>query len=968
MRWPSFVVAAAFAALTYAFWGFVNQPTSEPAWPSRIQGFAFSPYQANQDATLDDMPTEAQLESDLKLLSGKTNAIRTYSTLGTLGLIPKLAAKHDLNVTVGTWIDQRLGRNQQEISNAVRLARENKNVVRVLIGNEVVLRGDVPIEDLYEYLDRAREQIGQPVSTAEPWHVWIKHPELARHVDFITVHLLPYWEGVKVDQAVGYSIEKMKLLQATFPGKPIVIGEVGWPSNGRTRDSAVSSESNEALFLRRFLAHAEREHWIYYVMEAFDQPWKEKIEGAVGAYWGVYDVARQPKFPFTEPIVRMPEWRTLAGLSVTLALIALAVLFVNSRTLRTSGRGFLAVVVYATATAAVWVFYDYSHQYLSFSSVLVGFLLFLGTIGVILVLFTEAHEWAEARWVTTHRRLMPDRGGAVALSVEGGAALPKVSVHVPAYNEPPAMVIETLEALANLDYPDFEVLVIDNNTMDEAVWRPVEARCAELGPRFRFFHVAPCEGFKAGALNFALRQTAPDAEVVAVIDSDYVVDRDWLRELVPAFADPRIAIVQAPQDYRDADESAFKAMAYAEYRGFFQVGMVTRNERNAIIQHGTMTLVRRNVLDDVARWAEWCICEDAELGLSIFEAGYEAGYTSRSYGRGLMPDTFTDYKKQRFRWAYGAMQILKAHWGFLTSSHRNQLAPGQRYHFVAGWLPWLADGFNLLFNFAALGWSIAMITSPTKIDPPLMMFSVLPLSLFVFKLVKLVHLYRSAVGANVRQTIAAAVAGLALAHTIGFATVKGLLTRNEPFFRTPKNANRQGLRQAFGAAREETLMLVALLLAAWGVANMETTASPDLTTWLVVLAIQAVPYACALIVSLASALSLPAWLVGTRFRMVGGSPVAVTTAVADGARRAAEAATATTPASARELPLEPAKGAGAPASGLQPALAPAVAAAMAAAVMGGGASVDQIGGNNSLGGADPAFISGSLSNRSIGNV
>ncbi len=516
----------------------------------------------------------------------------------------------------------------------------------------------------------------------------------------------------------------MKLLQATFPGKPIVIGEVGWPSNGRTRDSAVASESNQALFMRRFLAHAESEGWIYYVMEAFDQPWKEGIEGAVGAYWGVYDVARQPKFPFTEPIVRMPEWRTLAGVSVTLALIALAVLFVNSRTLRTSGRGFLAVVVYATATAAVWVFYDYSQQYLTFSSVLVGFLLFLGTIGVILVLFTEAHEWAEARWVSSRERLLRP-GEAAATAIPGFAdhpaavcieALrqPKVSVHVPAYNEPPEMVIETLEALANLDYPDFEVLVIDNNTRDEAVWRPVEARCAELGPRFRFFHVAPLEGFKAGALNFALRHTAPDVEVVAVIDSDYVVDRNWLRELVPSFADPRIAIVQAPQDYRDAGESAFKAMAYAEYRGFFEVGMVTRNERNAIIQHGTMTLVRRDVLDNVARWAEWCITEDAELGLSILEAGYEAHYTARSYGRGLMPDTFIDFKKQRFRWAYGAMQILKAHWSFLSSSHRNQLGAGQRYHFVAGWLPWLADGFNLLFNFAALGWSIAMITAPLE--------------------------------------------------------------------------------------------------------------------------------------------------------------------------------------------------------------------------------------------------------------
>src|SRR6185437_586440 len=155
-------------------------------------------------------------------------------------------------------------------------------------------------------------------------------------------------------------------------------------------------------------------------------------------------------------------------------------------------------------------------------------------------------------------------------------------------------------------------------------WRPVEAHCARLserggpmGQRFRFFHVAPLQGFKAGALNFALRQTAPDAQIVAVIDSDYVVDPNWLRDLVPGFQDPRVAVVQAPQDYRDAGVSAFKAMCYAEFRGFFHIGMITRNERNAIIQHGTMTLVRREQIES-GGWAQWCITEDAELGLRIF--------------------------------------------------------------------------------------------------------------------------------------------------------------------------------------------------------------------------------------------------------------------------------------------------------------------------------------------------------------
>ena len=395
-------------------------------------------------------------------------------------------------------------------------------------------------------------------------------------VDYIAVHMLPYWEGVPVDRAVDYVVERMHELKRHFPGKRIVITEVGWPSNGRTIKQAVASESNQAAFLRRFLARATAEDYIYYVMEAFDQPWKKELEGSVGAYWGVYDNRREPKFTFDAPIVKVPEWPVLAAISVIAALLTFAVLLIDSRHLRKRGRSFLAVIAYVAATAVVWIIYDYTNQYQSPVSIVVGVLLISGMLGVMIVLLAEAHEWAEAIWVREHRRPF------VPHEVTDDM-LPMVSIHVPTYNEPPEMVIETLDALAVLDYPRYEVLVIDNNTKDPAVWQPVEAHCAKLGPRFRFFHKSPLAGYKAGALNFAMRQTAAEAEIVAVIDSDYKVHPHWLRDLSPQFLNEEIAIVQAPQDYRDSQENAFKAMAYVEYRGFFYIGMIVRNERNAII-------------------------------------------------------------------------------------------------------------------------------------------------------------------------------------------------------------------------------------------------------------------------------------------------------------------------------------------------------------------------------------------------
>ncbi len=861
------LVAIVFAAITFGLWAWINRPADDPGWPERgLQGVTFSPFREGQDPAQGNFPTVEQIDADLKLLSSASiAAVRTYSTLNTLIHIPRLAGEHQIKVTLGAWLNENRRLNDAEIANAIELAATQASVIRVIVGNETLLRKDLSVRELIAYLDRVRAEVRQPVSTAEPWHVWLDHPELAEHVDYLAVHLLPYWEGIPLERAMTHIVERMRQLEEAFPGKQIVIAEVGWPSDGRMREAAIASPSNQSLFLRRFLRLAKQEGYLYYIVEAFDQPWKARTEGTAGAYWGLYNVSREPKFTFVEPIVRVPGWQTLAAISVSIAALLLGLFFVHSKTLGTRGRSLLAVVVYSAATALVLVIYDYSQKYLTIASALIGLVLILGMLFVIAVVLAEAHEWAEAHFATSRRRAFP-RG-------PNSEFAPKVSIHVPAHDEPPAMLIETLNALAHLEYPDFEVIVIDNNTADEAMWRPVEQHCAHLGERFRFFHVSPLAGFKAGALNFALEKTSADVEIIAVIDSDYEVDPHWLKDLVPAFSRERTAIVQAPQDYRDANESLFKAMCYAEYRGFFQIGMVTRNERNAIIQHGTMTLVRREALERVGGWAEWCITEDAELGLRMFEHGYEAQYISQSYGRGLIPESFLDYKKQRFRWAFGAMQILRSHVRALLVPSDTRLTPGQRYHFIAGWLPWIADGLNLLFNLGAIVWSVAMLVAPHRIEPPLVMFSLVPVAVFTFRLVKLAHLYVSRVGANIRETLAAAIAGLALAHTIGTAILKSLFIRRQPFLRTPKNKMQHTIGEIVRAARQELVMLVALLTCAYALTYSiplgpnrvlgipEELQAPDLSLWVAVLLIQSLPYAAAVLVSGASALSLPArWL------------------------------------------------------------------------------------------------------------
>lgn len=839
------VMVVAVASLFTGLWAWFNQPLKAPDWPEQIAGYSYSPFRLEQSPQEAIYPSEAEIRADLELLSRQTDHIRTYSVDGILGDIPRLAEESGLRVTLGIWLSNDAAANEWQIQRGIEIARNARNVIRVVVGNEAMFREEVSVEQMIGYLDRVRAALKVPVTTAEQWHIWQKYPELADHVDLVAAHVLPYWEFVPREDSVDFVIERARELKQLFPKKPLLLAEVGWPSNGRTRGGAVADQAEQAIYLRTLVNRLNAKGYNYFVIEAFDQPWKAGDEGAVGAYWGVYDAERQPKFPFTGHVVEIPEWRLLASASVVLGLLALALLLIDGSALRQRGRTFLTVTAFLVATLLVWIAYDYSQQYSTWFGSLVGILLAFGALGVTIVLLTEAHELAETVW--KQQRVRPFR------AVTGDDAWrPRVSIHVPCYNEPPEMVKRTLDALARLDYPDFEVLVIDNNTRDPAVWQPVEAHCAALGPRFRFFHVAPLAGFKGGALNHVLERTAPDAEVIAVIDSDYCVEPDWLRHMVPHFSDPQIAVVQSPQDYRDGGESLFKKLCYAEYKGFFHIGMVTRNDRDAIIQHGTMTMIRRRVLDEL-KWADWCITEDAELGLRVFEKGLSAAYSEQSYGKGLMPDTFIDYKKQRFRWAYGAIQIMKHHMASLFLGRGSELSRGQRYHFIAGWLPWIADGLNVFFTLGALLWSAAMIIVPDRVDPPLMIFALPPLALFVFKLGKILYLYRRAMGVRIGDAAAAAVAGLALSHTIAKAVVYGFFTRSIPFFRTPKLRSSHGLLVALAEAREEVFIMLLLWGAALGISLTQPLPGMDVYFWVGVLLVQSLPYLAALVMALLSA-------------------------------------------------------------------------------------------------------------------
>lgn len=350
------------AAALLAFWFMAGKalPVTAPEpLPGRsLQSVSYAPFAA------DESPFEfahglvipsARIDADLGLLARRFTGIRTYSVAG-LEAVPEYAKKHGLKVMLGAWIGAEEKLNQQEIAGLIALARKHPQVVRaVVVGNEALLRREITGAQLAGYIRQVKEALpGILVTYADVWEFWLRNPEVAEACDFVTIHILPYWEDkpVAVTGAMAHVKWVREEVARRIPGKEIVIGETGWPSQGRMREGALPGLANQARFIRSFIALAEKEGWQYNLIEAFDQPWKRIKEGAVGGYWGLYSADRQDKGVLAGPVSRFPEWRMLFALS---ALVALCTLPLALRQRRMSGGRLLLFAAGASGGALLLV-------------------------------------------------------------------------------------------------------------------------------------------------------------------------------------------------------------------------------------------------------------------------------------------------------------------------------------------------------------------------------------------------------------------------------------------------------------------------------------------------------------------------------------------------------------------------------------------------------------------------------------
>src|ERR1700750_1982147 len=326
---------------------------------AKLQCVSYAPFRGAQTPLIASTHIEAdQIEQDLAQLAKITDCVRTYSIENGLDQVPGIAAKVGLKVIQGLWLGSDRFKNLNQIAIVVGLTKRYPDVITaVVVGNEVLLRGEMTATDLAATIRSVKAQITVPITYADVWEFWLKNREIYDAVDFVTIHILPYWEDfpIRARFAAGHVDSIRQRMAVAFPGKEILIGETGWPSEGRMREGALPSRTNQARGVSAILQMAGRENFRGHLIEAYDQPWKRHLEGTVGGYWGLFDSERRElKYPPGQPISNFPLWKWQMGFGMGLSLLVFIAAWLALRRRPWSPRlpAWIAVGVFAT-TAGV---------------------------------------------------------------------------------------------------------------------------------------------------------------------------------------------------------------------------------------------------------------------------------------------------------------------------------------------------------------------------------------------------------------------------------------------------------------------------------------------------------------------------------------------------------------------------------------------------------------------------------------
>jgi GPH family glycoside/pentoside/hexuronide:cation symporter len=260
-----------------------------------LHGLCFSPYLEGQEAT--DVLSENQIRRRLDIIAPHTQWIRSFSCTKGNELIPIIAHQKGLKTLVGAWISDDLERNEKEIQSLITLAKSGL-VDMAAIGNEVLHRDEISEEVLLGYIKKVREALPEiiPVGYVDAYYQFLDRPALVDACDVILTNCYPFWEGADSDYALSYFNSMIELTEQVAKGKKVIVTETGWPNIGENVQTAIPSTTNAMKYFIAVQEWAKSKNIELFYFSSFDESWKVKQEGAVGAGWGIWDKHEKLKY------------------------------------------------------------------------------------------------------------------------------------------------------------------------------------------------------------------------------------------------------------------------------------------------------------------------------------------------------------------------------------------------------------------------------------------------------------------------------------------------------------------------------------------------------------------------------------------------------------------------------------------------------------------------------------------------
>ncbi len=732
-----FVMAFIPILIGIAIFVFIEKNYGPDPFAKKVPCISYSPAEFGKNITT----SEEEIYKALVKIKRISNCVRIYSVTRGLEKVPRIAEGLEMEVIAGAWLskikkqtDELL--NDEEIFNLIKIAKTQKNIKYIVVGNETLYFKTLNQRQIREYIGRVREGIYGttivpnmddwednyvPITTSEPQSIWGDNPGLIEAVDILGLHSLPYWQKQPLEAAIPYILGDIYVVDE-LTEKPIILLETGWPTNGPRYGKAVSGLINQRKFFDKTEEVFNEKGIFYNISDAFDVPAKiASSEGLVGPHWGVFDAKGNQKKIFS-----LKDICTGFGTYIFLMIIIFWYIlgffrypfFKNDPLYRrikdislekTLTFSFASIIILASL---------FSYVVIIFTRLVGGNLMYLQILcGIVsLYVFFELSQKIMHYFISeSASKYLTSEYPRLSASERLLKNTALVSIHIAAKDEEPSQVIRTITSALMQSHKHIEVIYIDNNSKDDSSFQEVKryfdkdnfspahtAQIFDEGRTLKLFYEKNIEGFKGGALNYALSKTSPDAKYIAVLDSDYEVLPNWI-ETGLDYAKENVGFIQFPQAYKEEVlENGIARGARLEQDYVFKVVYPMRSLLGNIVMNGTMVIIDRKAMPQEG-WPIWSICEDGALGASISSRGYSSAYVPITAGFGKSPDSFKALRKQRNRWVFGSMQVVKK-WAFDRKfKWNNTLAL-----YIADWIGWIMHGlypvillFTISFIFSA---------------------------------------------------------------------------------------------------------------------------------------------------------------------------------------------------------------------------------------------------------------------------